>query len=69
MSDDLTSMPADREQERAVESWLHGPVAAAYDAVEDGSAELMTLEKVHASLGREDRRPDQGCVYLSTCRN
>ena len=41
------------EQERAVEAWLRGPVAEAYDAVEDGSAELMTIEEVRASFGRE----------------
>ena len=38
------------EQERAVEAWLHGPVAAAYDAVMDGSAELLTPEEVRAGL-------------------
>lgn len=40
------------DQERAVEAWLRGPVGAAYDEVENGTAELMTLEEVRASLGR-----------------
>lgn len=41
------------EQERAVEAWLHGPVAAAFDAVDAGTADLMTAEEVRASLGRD----------------
>ena len=40
------------EQERAVEAWLRGPVAEAYDAVDDGSAELLTAEELRASLDR-----------------
>jgi antitoxin ParD1/3/4 len=41
------------DQERAVEAWLRGPVADAYDAVDDGSAELLTIEEVRASLDRD----------------
>lgn len=45
-----SALEAAEEEEYAVERWLRGPVAEAYDAVEDGSAVLYSPEEVRARL-------------------
>ncbi len=41
---------AERE-ERDGDAWLRGPVAEAFDAVDDGTARLFTPEEARARLG------------------
>ena len=41
------------EQERAIESWLRGPIADAFDDVDKGECTFLTADEVRASLGLE----------------
>lgn len=44
-------------RDRAVESWLHDQVGAAYDALKSDPSRAITLEQVRASLAAEHARP------------
>lgn len=44
------ALEAAEEQERDMDAWLRGPVADAFDSVEDGTAVLFTPEEARARL-------------------
>ena len=43
-------------RDRAVESWLHNQVAAAYDALKDDPSRAVTIDQVRARLATEDAK-------------